>query len=1381
MPGRHVPKGRPVHDAENRGIQALVRALPDNYTVFTNIELPSDRTGQTFEHDAVVVAPHAVFTIELKSWGGRIVGNRDRWTLADGTPVQSPIPLVLAKARVLKGRLQSRRRELGQVWVQGLVFLTAADANPNITSDYEDYVVNLEVLRHTLTDPTWLGHPTPITLSQRRAIEDFLNDGRPPRLNDQLGDFRLIQRLPAEDRPYEAWLAERSVLGRERRVLHAYTVSGDTDADRDRQRAHALREATLLGRLRGGPDILRYETYFSTQDDPQRIVLQFEDTTPLAPLDAWVKDKNPGLQVRLALSVRIAKALSWVHNQGLVHRRLSPEAVLVDNTDTSPLSPSFSLRLCAFELARDLTGAAPTITGSSLNDPTFRCTAPEVLKTAEATQRADLFSLGATLVELFTGRPLFANVDEVLRAFTIPPLHLGDRACPRFISDLVTELLAVDPSLRPQSAAEVANRLESGFLELSQTSPRVELAPGREIRQNYELLERLGRGATATSWKARQLQTDHIVVLKIADGEHARYLQEEGRALSSVHHPNLVRFHNVEPFEDGNLLVLEFVDGFTADIWAGAGDPLSPANFLEVARGLFGAIDALHTAGWLHRDIKPENVMLSDQTAVPKLLDLGLAARLDVEGDLAVGSLRYKDPLVYVENRWTQANDLFSASLVLYELLTGTHAFGGSPPEPNQRPILQPDELPEDYSPPIAESLSTVFSRLLSPTRSERPTDAKAAIRAFETALAPGPNPEPAPPPPEPKLTLETLELESPLARLDLSTRAHGALARLGLSLVSDLVGYDPERARGLANVGSKTLRELRQLQALIDQRWPTDRKAPAVPVERFYPALAEDPRTLDVLGRDLTPAIRGALEELEVHTIGALSAMPPRVLEHLPAVGPHKLSRLRVALRRLAGRERLPESLAELGELLREELGDRIWEAISLVFGLTDGRARTHIEVAQALSVSRQRVSQAMDLAPLRAEASWGHHLVALMSEAIPRPGFASLEVAATALAARLTPGETSSPIGFARLAALLMRPEGRSTEASDLSLVLRPPWTAQDSSSLIARLSKLAATWPPIPRQLAEVRLWDSLPDMLQRTLVRWGADAPMLLDALLKLDLDVALDRVGGLYTPPVELSSALAVLRPSLVPVIDTSGQLITEAHAAYRGVVEPTNPDEVDQAIERAGFRRDPEAHRWVDPARVELALRPVSPRVDPSIPTQQVVRAHEPPIIAALASQVARGGFRVVALSPAKHHRLAHRLSDWLRDRLGQDVVELVSIDRLLIDTLKAHDLWKFVPYLETNPQADYRMFHAELAAALDQAVTTARPGRVTVLGQPTLLGPLGLMDWLSGFYERARGGRHGLVVLAVPGGIHEDRVRLNEKFNLPYTPDMAAVYLEAS
>jgi len=1379
MPARHVPKGEPVHEAEARGIEALVRALPDNYWVFSNIELASDRRGQTFEHDAVVLAPHAVFTVELKSWGGRIVGNRDRWTLADGMVVPSPIPLILAKARVLKGRLQSRRRELGGVWVQGLVFLSAADATAQISQDFEDYVVTREGVRKALTDPGWLGHPTAISPTQRRAIEDYLQDGSPTRVQNQLEDFRLLQRLAAEDRPFEAWLAERATLTRERRVLHAYTIAGETEAERDRLRAHALREATLHAKLRGGPDILRYDTYFVTHSDPQRIVLQFEDTTPLQPLDAWTKERSPGLQARLSVAARTARSLAWVHEQNLVHRRLSPEAVLVSAQD-SPLE----VRLCAFELARDLTGAAPTVTGSSLGDPTFRCSAPEVLKTGEATPRSDLFSLGATLVELFTGRSLFANVDEVLRPFTVPPLHIGDRPCPRAVADLVAELLAVDPSARPQDAVVVADRLEQAHRDLTKQPVRTELAAGTEIRQTYELIERLGRGATATTWKARQLQTDHVVVLKIAGPEHAHYLQEEGRVLSEVHHPNLVRFHNVEPFNGGNLLVLEYVAGFTATLWAGAGDPLEPARFFTVAKGLLGAIGALHDAEWVHRDVKPDNVMLGDIHAVPKLLDVGLAARLPLEGDLAVGSIRYKDPLVYVDNRWAPTNDLFSAFLVLYELLTGTHPFGGGPPEPNQRPTIQREEFPESYEPATVDRLAALFDRALSPSADDRPDGAAAAIREVELALgisAANPNqaaqplagrPGSVPPPPLPA----TLELGTSLASLDLSTRAQGALARLGLTVVADLVGFDTKSVRLLSNVGSKTIRELTALGAEIDARWPGQPKAERAPVERFYPALSEDVRPLDALGGEITNAVRDSLIARGVFSIGDLAAMPPSSLEGLPSVGPGKLERLRAALRRLAGRERLPETLDELDGLLRKEIGQRGWEVLAQVVGLSDGIPRSQSDAATTLGMSRQSVSQLTDLSPLRAEASWAHHLVTVLGEAMPPAGFATLEVATAALTARLPAAEGgASPLGYARLAALLMQPEARATDALEIGWLVRSPWTGERIIELQGQLAGIA-NWPPVARADAQGRLWDATPVELQRALVRWGADAAQLLDALLKLNDNVVLDRVGGLYTPPVELSAALSVLRPGLVPVVDTA-TLLAAVQAAYQGVSIPADLKEVDAAIEDASYQRD--GDRWLDPARVQLPDNRLAPTVDATIPTQRVARDHRPPVVETLASQIARGGFRVVALAPGAHHTLARDLARWLGENVGVDNVHFVAVDRLVIDALKASDLWKFVPYLEGRSDVDWRMFHAELAAALDGAVREAQPGQVTVLGQPSLLGPLGLMDWLSGFYERARGGKHGLVVLAVPGGIHEDRVRLNEKYNLPYTPDMAAVYLE--
>ena len=120
-----------------------------------------------------------------------------------------------------------------------------------------------------------------------------------------------------------------------------------------------------------------------------------------------------------------------------------------------------------------------------------------------------------------------------------------------------------------------------------------------------------------------------------------------------------------------------------------------------------------------------------------------------------------------------------------------------------------------------------------------------------------------------------------------------------------------------------------------------------------------------------------------------------------------------------------------------------------------------------------------------------------------------------------------------------------------------------------------------------------------------------------------------------------------------------------------------------------------------------------------------------------------------------------------------------VHVDRVVLQAIKDGGYWDYVPYQEKAETQDWSWLHAIVEAALDQAVAGCQRGEVTVLGDPALLGTMGLMRWLSGFYEKARGGRYGLIVLAIPGGVHDNRVRLNERYNLPYTPDMAAVYLE--
>ncbi|GDX78547.1 hypothetical protein LBMAG42_03580 [Deltaproteobacteria bacterium] len=1365
MAARHVAKGLPAHDGEARGIRALVAGLPDNYVVYSNIELATGQRAQTYEHDAVVVAPHGVFAVELKSWGGTITGNRDRWTLADGAFVQSPLPLILAKSRSLKGRLIALRRDLADVWVQGLVFLSRGDAVPHITPDFASLVCTQRDIVQALTTPTAFGDGRRIAPGVLSAVHKFLNDGSATRAPEQINGFHLEQRLAAEDRPYQAWLARR---GDDKRVLHVHTVSGEDTAERERTRNHAMREATLHEKLRGGPDLLGYRDFFEVTDDPRRVVLMFDDTTPLVPCDVWVRDRAPGLAPRLAVAARVARSVAWVHARGLVHRRLCPEAVLVTGRSGEAQA---DVRLTGFDLARDLTAVSQTITGTSLGDPSFRCSAPEALRSGEATARSDLFSLGALLHELFAGRPLFATPDAVLRPFSLVPFDVGGRQVPPAVFRTLVALLHPDPAHRPAGAEEVAEALEAAHAELTKVATPTEWAVGREVRGSYVLKQRLGRGSTSTTWLATHLHAEGVVVLKIAEAVHAPHLREEYRIGRAVKHTNVVDVLSIEPEGDHIVLGLAFVEGVTATLWAGAGDPFEPARFLDVARGLLGGLHALHEAGFLHRDVKPDNVMLREPDARVTLVDLGLAANLSAEGGLAVGTVQYKDPLLYAEGRWTKANDQYAAFLVLYQLLTGAHPFGSAAPDSGHEPAIEPELFPDSFSPAAAKALAGVFVAALSPTRERRPRGIPEALVALDGALASAR--------PSRTRSADTAALPEAAAPgdlvndLPLSVRAQGALARLAVVTVGDFAALDAPLLARLPNVGAKTTRELLAYADQARARWPDlPTEAPAA-LERYYPALANDERLLGSVELGLSKGQTAAFGERGIRTVGDLARMPLVALAGLPNFPVERRDATRKHLVRLAGRDGGFDGLDALDEALRAEVGDRAYAALAAVVGLNDGHARDFPGAGELLGVSRQRIHQLIDTDDLRKPGSVGRQLVGLVEELLPAVGFAGLDEVAEALTNRLPlrPRGAVSASGYARLAALLLRDDLRPTDAGGLEYVARPPWRVEALPVLVEALED-TVQWPPRFRRTLEATTWDALDEDTRRALVRWGADATGLLDALLALSPNLRIDALGALYLPPVPLVDALIQLRP--VGTAQASAEeLVIEARSRWEGVGDC---DDLALTLEQAGYRLD--GGVWSDPGRVSLASPVVNPIVDATVPRQRA--GPEAGVVRSLVAQVDRGGVRVVVMRPESAHRCSRELVGWLRAELGDDRVRFEDVDRTVIDALKAAELWEQVPYFEANPKADWGWVADEVRPALRQLERDARPGVVTVFARPALLGTLGLMDWLSGFYERARGGTHGLVVFAIPGGVHDDRVRLNERYNLACTPDMGAVFLES-
>ncbi len=243
-------------------------------------------------------------------------------------------------------------------------------------------------------------------------------------------------------------------------------------------------------------------------------------------------------------------------------------------------------------------------------------------------------------------------------------------------------------------------------------------------RDRYELIGRIGSGGFADVYEARDVTLDERVALKVvADGRAmSGRVVREVEAAAALSHPNIVALYDW--FGDGerSILVWELVRGESLDRLGGE---LGDGDVVAVGAELLDALAFAHSQGIVHRDVKPQNVMLSEDGHV-KVMDFGIARLLDADtltgdGDV-IGTVAYMSPEQAAGRRAGPPSDVYSAGMVLYELLAGEHPLRGETP---------------------AETLSNVAgARLpsLSALRSDLPDDLVALI---DDACAPRPGERP--------------------------------------------------------------------------------------------------------------------------------------------------------------------------------------------------------------------------------------------------------------------------------------------------------------------------------------------------------------------------------------------------------------------------------------------------------------------------------------------------------------------------------------------------------------------------------------------------------------------------------------------------------------
>ena len=254
---------------------------------------------------------------------------------------------------------------------------------------------------------------------------------------------------------------------------------------------------------------------------------------------------------------------------------------------------------------------------------------------------------------------------------------------------------------------------------------------GKLLDNRYEIMEQIGMGGMARVFRALDHRLNRQVAVKILredlaeDAELRRRFHEESQAVAMLSHPNIVAVYDVSRSSDVEYIVMELIDGITLKQYMQKkGNKLNWREALHFITQIVKALGHAHSRGIIHRDIKPHNIMVLRDGSV-KVADFGIArgasgghSTLTQE---ALGSVHYISPEQARGSHIDARSDLYSAGVVLYEMITGRLPFEGDTPVSVAIQHINSIPLsPREIDPAIPEALEAITMKAMAPDPDNR-------------------------------------------------------------------------------------------------------------------------------------------------------------------------------------------------------------------------------------------------------------------------------------------------------------------------------------------------------------------------------------------------------------------------------------------------------------------------------------------------------------------------------------------------------------------------------------------------------------------------------------------------------------------------------------
>ena len=298
---------------------------------------------------------------------------------------------------------------------------------------------------------------------------------------------------------------------------------------------------------------------------------------------------------------------------------------------------------------------------------------------------------------------------------SLKELQVRRQIHPVMLADIMIDLGYVTPA-----------QLERLRARIKETKAVPEQIPG------YQIIGKLGKGAMAVVYKAKQVSLDRIVAIKILpkqfseNPEYVTRFYKEGKAAAKLNHNNIVQAIDVGEAGGYHYFVMEYVEGKTLYEDLAAGKIFSEQEALDIVIQVAKALGHAHDNGLIHRDVKPKNIMMNKEGVV-KLADMGLARQTsDIEAAQSEAGKAYGTPY-YISPEQIRGEinidgraDIYGLGATFYHMVTGRVPFMANDPSEVMKKHLRQELVPPDH---INTSLSNGVSEVIEVMMAKRKED----------------------------------------------------------------------------------------------------------------------------------------------------------------------------------------------------------------------------------------------------------------------------------------------------------------------------------------------------------------------------------------------------------------------------------------------------------------------------------------------------------------------------------------------------------------------------------------------------------------------------------------------------------------------------------